>query len=71
MPRASAVVPGQVDAEPIVIHSDHINMVKFVSKEDVGYRTVSEHLQIMMETAVGSIQSQWEAEARINDGGRQ
>jgi hypothetical protein len=43
VPRASAVVPGAADAEPIVIHADHINMVKFTSKEDNGYRTVSGH----------------------------
>jgi hypothetical protein len=51
VPKASAVVPGAADAEPIVIHADHINMVKFASKQDNGYRTVSGHLQIMAENA--------------------
>jgi hypothetical protein len=46
VPRASAVVPGAADTEPIVIHADHINMVKVASKEDNGYRTVSGHLRI-------------------------
>ncbi|CAH0055794.1 unnamed protein product [Clonostachys solani] len=40
VPRASAVVPGQADAESILIHADHKNMVKFLSKQDVGYTTV-------------------------------
>ncbi|CAM1508710.1 Fc.00g055580.m01.CDS01 [Cosmosporella sp. VM-42] len=67
VPRASAVVPGQADAEPIVIHADHKNMVKFLSKQDVGYTTVSEHLQIMMVDAEGIIRSRWEAESRADN----
>ncbi|RYC81882.1 hypothetical protein BFJ63_vAg15229 [Fusarium oxysporum f. sp. narcissi] len=67
VPRASAVVPGQADAEPIVIHADHRNMVKFVSKQDVGYGTVSEHLQIMMIDAEDVIRSRWEAESRADN----
>jgi hypothetical protein len=47
VPRASAVVLGAANAEPIVIHADHINMVKFVSKEDNEYRIVFGHLQII------------------------
>jgi hypothetical protein len=66
--RASAVVPGAADAEPIVIHADHINMVKFASKEDSGYRTVSGHLQIMAQDAGEVISSRWEAERRANAG---
>lgn len=57
VPRASAVVPGAADAEPIVIHADHINMVKFRSKEDSGYKTVSGHLQVMAESAGGVVSS--------------
>ncbi|EXM13252.1 hypothetical protein FOTG_18293 [Fusarium oxysporum f. sp. vasinfectum 25433] len=67
VPRASAVVPGQADAEPIVIHADHKNMVKFLSKQDVGYATVSEHLQIMIADAEGIIRSRWEAESRADN----
>jgi hypothetical protein len=40
-------VPGQADAEAIAIHADHIDMVKYASKEDPGYEKVSEYLQIM------------------------
>ena len=64
MPRASAVVPGAVDAEPIVIHTDYINMVKFGSKEDSGYRTVSGHLQVIAEKAGDVVSSRWEVESR-------
>jgi hypothetical protein len=53
VPRASAVVPRAADAEAIVIHEDHINMVKFSSKEDNGYKTVSGHLQIMAQSKRG------------------
>ncbi|EXL39973.1 hypothetical protein FOCG_17423 [Fusarium oxysporum f. sp. radicis-lycopersici 26381] len=67
VPRASAVVPGQADAEPIVIHADHKNIVKFLSKQDVDYATVSEHLQIMMADAEGIIRSRWEAESRADN----
>ncbi|RYP46151.1 hypothetical protein DL768_007626 [Monosporascus sp. mg162] len=65
VPRASAVVPGQADAEPIVIHADHHKMVKFFSKEDIGYVTISEHLQIMISNAESNVRSRWEAEARV------
>jgi hypothetical protein len=70
VPRASAVVPGAADAEPIVIHADHINMVKFASNEDNGYRTVSGHLRIMAQDAINIICSRWEEEKRVNSGGQ-
>jgi hypothetical protein len=68
IPRASAVVPEAANAEPIVIHADHINMVKFASKEDNGYRTVSGHLQIMARNASEVIDTRWEMEMRVNMG---
>ncbi|KAH0419847.1 hypothetical protein CcaCcLH18_14269 [Colletotrichum camelliae] len=64
VPRASAVVPGQPDGEPIVIHADHINMVKFASREDPSYEKVSGMLQIMVENAPIDIRSRWELEKR-------
>lgn len=70
MPRASAVVPGQADAEPIAIHADHINMVKYTSRHDSGYNTISEHLQIMADAAAEEIRQRWEAERRANEGRR-
>ena len=68
MPHASAVVPGQADAEPIVIHADHVNMTRFHSQSDNGYKTISEHLQIMVVDIGDSIQSRWETEERIDEG---
>jgi hypothetical protein len=68
VPKASAVVPGAADAEPIVIHANHINMVKFASKEDNGYETVSGHLQIMVQGARDAISLKWEEEIRVNAG---
>lgn len=68
MPRASAVVPGQADGEPIAIHADHINMVKFSSKEDPSYVKVSEVLQIMVANAGRNIGSRWETEERVTRG---
>ncbi|KAF4418794.1 Protein SERAC1 [Colletotrichum fructicola Nara gc5] len=65
VPRASAVVPGQADGEPIAIHADHINMVKFASKEDPSYVKVSEVLQIMVANAGSNIRSRWETEERV------
>ena len=61
-------MPGAADAEPIVIHADHINMVKFASREDNGYRTLSGHLQIMAQNASEVISSRWEEERRVNAG---
>jgi hypothetical protein len=68
VPRASAVVPGAADAEPIAIHADHINMVKFTSKEDSGYKTVSGHLRIMVRSARDVIALRWEEESRVDAG---
>ncbi|KAI3326403.1 P-loop containing nucleoside triphosphate hydrolase protein [Xylariaceae sp. AK1471] len=65
--RASAVVPGQADAEPIAIHTDHINMVKFSENVDRGYIKVSETLQIMAKDAGGKIRLRWETEARVDN----
>jgi hypothetical protein len=68
VPKASAVVPGHADAEPIAIHVDHTSMVRYPSKRDAGYVAVSEHLQIMATNATDSVQQRWEGEARADDG---
>lgn len=68
VPKASAVVPGAADTEQIMIHADHKMMVKFVSKEDNGYETVSGHLEIMVDSAAGVIASRWEQEGRVDAG---
>ena len=43
VPRSSTVVPGQVDAEPIAIMDDHINMVKF-EKQSNDFKKIASHL---------------------------
>ena len=68
VPRASAVVPGATDAEPIAIHADHIHMVKFTSKEDDGYKTVVGQLRLMVRDANGRVAARWEVERRVDVG---
>jgi hypothetical protein len=70
VPTASAVVLGHADAEPIVIHANHTSMVRYPSRENVGYVTVSEHLQIMAKDATDNIRQRWEAEARVDNARR-
>ena len=65
VPRASAVIPSAADAEPIAIHADHINMVKFMSSGDQGYKTVSGHLHIMAKSAPDAVALRWAEESRI------
>ncbi|MCJ1347902.1 hypothetical protein MMC31_006132, partial [Peltigera leucophlebia] len=54
VPRASAVVPG---ARTIAIGADHIHMVKFASREDEGYRAVSDRLYFMAEAVEKKIRA--------------
>jgi hypothetical protein len=68
VPRASAVVPGAADGEPIAIHADHTNMVKFESKSNPGYKTLSGHLQLMAARAGNSIGGRWDTDAKVNAG---
>jgi hypothetical protein len=61
-------VPGAADGEPIAIHADHINMVKFESKLDSGYQTVSGYLRLMAARAGNSIGGRWDTEGRVDAG---
>ena len=61
-------MPGAADGEPIAIHADHIHMVKFGSKTDPGYRTVSGHLRVMAARAGDTISRQWDTEGRLDAG---
>jgi hypothetical protein len=62
------VVPGAADGEPIAIHADHINMVKFESKSDSGYQTVSGHLRVMAARAGNTIGGRWDTEGKVDAG---
>jgi hypothetical protein len=68
VPRTSAVVPGAVDAKIIGIHADHRDMVRFASKQDASYKTVSGHLRIMTGNACEVVRLRWDTETRINEG---
>lgn len=68
MPKASAVVPGAADAESVAIPADHLDMVKFASREDGGYKKVSGHLQLLAEEAPNVIGMRWEEQNRIKIG---
>ena len=70
VPRSSAVVPGQADAEQIAIHADHKNMVRYTSREDRDYITISEHLQIMVSAAPEEIRRRWERQREADEGRR-
>lgn len=67
MPRASAVVPG-ADAESIAIAADHLNMVKFSSREGGGYEKVSQYLRLLAEEAPDVISARWAEEDRTKEG---
>jgi hypothetical protein len=43
-------------------------MVKFGSKGDPGYRTVSRHLKLMAADAGSAIGGRWETEGRVDAG---
>jgi hypothetical protein len=67
VPKASAVVPGQVDAEPIAIMNNHIDMVKFSSQNDE-FRRVAGHLKLMAEKAPEKVQGNWRTERSVAAG---
>ncbi|MCJ1346709.1 hypothetical protein MMC31_004927 [Peltigera leucophlebia] len=68
VPRPSAIVPGAADAESIAIPADHLNMVKFSSREDGGYEKVSEHLWLLAEKAPDAISARWAEQDKIKKG---
>ncbi|RDL36701.1 Uncharacterized protein BP5553_06053 [Venustampulla echinocandica] len=64
VPKACAVVPGQVNAEAIAIMGNHIDMVKFSSKNEE-FETVAGHLKLMAEEAPAKIQANWLTESDV------
>ena len=65
VPKTSAVVPGVRDAEQISIPADHLNMVKYASREDGGYKKVSGHLWLLAKEAPGAISQRWADQDKI------
>jgi hypothetical protein len=68
VPKSSAVVPGQVDAEPIAIMDNHINMVKFSSEKNSEYQRLAAHIKLMAEMAPTKIQQNWLTEGSVEAG---
>lgn len=68
VPKSSAVVPGQVDAESIAIMDNHIDMVKFSSKSNSEFQRVTAHLKLMAEMAPTKVQQNWSTEGSVEAG---
>lgn len=64
VPKSSAIIPGMPDAEAVAIQADHINMVKFTSRENDGYEKISGHLKLLAQEAPGAIDVRWAEEDR-------
>ncbi len=67
VPRSSAVVPGHVNAEPIAIMDNHINMVKF-GKQSNDFTKVASHLKLMVDKAPIKVQQNWATEVDMEAG---
>ncbi|MCJ1430387.1 hypothetical protein MMC29_008305 [Sticta canariensis] len=67
VPQASAIIPGIANAEPVAIPADHLNMVKFASREDAGYEKMSGYLQLLAEEAPSVIDTRWTEQDRIRE----
>ncbi len=46
---------GVADAKLVSIPADHLNMIKFASREDGGYKKVSGHLWLLAKEAADAI----------------
>jgi hypothetical protein len=68
VPQASAIVPSVADAEAVAIMENHVNMAKFLSKNDDGYQKISDYLTIMLREAQDKINNRWEMEERRKNG---
>jgi hypothetical protein len=68
VPKSSAVVPGQVNAEPIAIVNNHIDMAKFSSIKNNDFQRVAGHLKLMVENAPIKVQDNWLAETTVQAG---
>lgn len=60
VPKYSAVIPGAANAEEIPINGNHVNMVKFYSLEDEGFKRASTTLSLMSRDALPQVEANWE-----------
>ena len=65
VPKSSAVVPGALDAESIAILADHINMTKYSSEDDGGYKKVSGNLFLIVRESRTKVQNNWQKEESV------
>ncbi len=61
VPKSSAVVPGALDVESIAIMANHLEMTKYRSEIDMGYKKLSGHLLIIQE-AQTKVRVNWDEE---------
>ncbi|KAF8529589.1 hypothetical protein BU17DRAFT_79603 [Hysterangium stoloniferum] len=59
VPKASAVLPGAVNIEPISMQKDHTGMSKFQSVNDNDYKSVLCTVQDMIKKAPATVYAQW------------
>jgi predicted transposase YbfD/YdcC len=52
------VVPGA--AEAIALHKNHIDMVKFKSEDDHGFKVVADQIDAMVRNAAVKIKNNWD-----------
>jgi hypothetical protein len=62
VPKDSAVVPGTPDAHAIALHKNHIDLVKFKSEDDHGFKAVTDQISVMVKNAGSKIKSNWDHE---------
>ncbi|MCJ1425603.1 hypothetical protein MMC29_003503 [Sticta canariensis] len=67
VPDASAIIPGVADAESVAIAADHLNMIKFTSREDSGYEKVLGQLQLMAQEAPDAVEARWAEQTRMSE----
>lgn len=47
--RSSAVLPGQSNANPVMLHKNHVDMVKFSANDDADFNVVLSHITRIIE----------------------
>jgi hypothetical protein len=57
--KSSAVVPGAVNTEAIVVNKDHSGMAKYSSSGDDDFQTICWHISEMVSMAPQKIAQRW------------
>lgn len=65
---ASITVQSNLDEDPIDISTDHLNMVKFASREDGVYEKVSEYLKQLAREAPDAVGARWAEQGTHHSG---